>query len=175
MANHVQRRTRSQRVATIELPPSLLERTWEYLHRGDVLLRLTLCFLTAVALWAVTGSWAPPFAFRKDFTPRRDIVARAPFKVLDIQATKEARDRAKRRVRFVYDLDKEPLVQLRAGLSNRVKVILGAASWSEVDRKAWDEFFAPPIETSPPANDTERDSRLAAEEKRKEEDFLRFR
>ena len=74
MANHIQRRTRSERVAAIELPPGLLERTWEYLHRGDVLLRLTLCLLTAIALWAITGAWAPPFSFRKDYTPRRDIV-----------------------------------------------------------------------------------------------------
>jgi len=176
MANHIQRRTRSERVASIELPPGLLERTWEYLHRGDVLLRLTLCLLTAIALWAITGAWAPPFSFRKDYTPRRDIVARAPFKVLDVQATKEAHERAKRRVRFVYDLDKEPLVQLRARLNNRVKVVLGAATWAEVDRKAWDEFFAPPLEPPPPAaTEAELEARKASEAMRKEEHFLRFR
>ncbi len=37
MASGSQKRTRSERVAALELPPGLLERTWDYLQRGDVL------------------------------------------------------------------------------------------------------------------------------------------
>ncbi len=47
-------------MAALELPPGLLERTWEYLQRGDVLLRLGLCALTILGLWLVTASWSVP-------------------------------------------------------------------------------------------------------------------
>jgi cyclic-di-AMP phosphodiesterase PgpH len=58
--NGSQKRTRLERVAALELPPGLLERTWEYLQRGDVLVRLGLCVLTVIALWLVTTAWSIP-------------------------------------------------------------------------------------------------------------------
>ena len=37
MATGIQKRNRSERVAALELPPGLVERTFECLQRGDVL------------------------------------------------------------------------------------------------------------------------------------------
>ena len=56
--------------------------------------RLGMCMLTAVALWAITGSWAPPFAYRTGYVPPRDIVAKVVFTKADPQATRDAQEKA---------------------------------------------------------------------------------
>ena len=81
MATGGQKRTRSQRVAALELPPGRWERAWANLRRRDVLLRIGLCLLTAVALCAVIRGWQPPFAYRAGDVPQHDVVARVPFSV----------------------------------------------------------------------------------------------
>jgi len=144
MATGIQKRTRSERVAALELPPGLVERTFECLQRGDVLGRLGLCLLTAVLLWCVTGGWAPPLGYRTGFTPLRDISARVEFSRKDPQATLAAQDKARRGVHYIYEQDKEPLVQLKAALLNRVVQVMGAKSLDQLDRSVWAEFFLTP-------------------------------
>ena len=141
MANGIQRRTRSERVAALELPPGLLERTYEYLQRGDVLLRLALCGLTAVMLWIVTGGWDPPLPYRTGYTPPRGIVAKVPFHKFDPEATREAQEQARGKVLYVYENDRYPLTQLRAALQNRLVQVLGAKSLKELDPAVAQEFF----------------------------------
>jgi putative nucleotidyltransferase with HDIG domain len=154
MANGSQKRTRSERVAALELPPGLLERTWDYLQRGDVLARLGLGLLCIVGLWAVTSSWSIPLGYHRDFSPPRNIVAKVAFKKADPDGTKEARSQAARLVSYVYDQDKDRLVQLRAALQNRVVTVAGAKSLSELDEKIWAEFFPPPRpDAAPPTKD----------------------
>ncbi len=133
MATGMQKRTRSERVAALELPPGLVERTLECLQRGDVLGRLGLCLLTALLLWCVTGGWAPPLGYRTGFTPLRDISARVEFSRKDPQATQAAQDKARRSVHYIYEQDKEPLVQLKAALLNRVVQVMGAKSLDQLD------------------------------------------
>ncbi len=134
-----------ERVAALELAPGLVERTWEYLQRGDVLVRLALCVATVVGLWMVTAAWSIPLGYRRNYTPVRDIVANVKFKKADHDQTMAAKTLAARKVTYIYDHDKEPLVQLRAGLQNSVVIVAGAKSLSELDKKVWLEFFpAPP-------------------------------
>jgi putative nucleotidyltransferase with HDIG domain len=144
MANGSPKRTRLKRVASVELPPGALERVLYLLQRSEVLARLGLCVLAVIALWAVTCSWHPPLGYRTGYTPARAVVAQFPFKKPDPQATREARDRARRQVRHVYENDPEVLVQLRAQLKNRITTVLAAKSLAELDRGVWQEFFAPP-------------------------------
>ena len=164
MPNGFSKRTRLQRVAAVELPPGLFERLLVYLQRGDVLFRLGLCLLTAVALWAITGSWRPPFGFRRGYTPPRAIVAQVEFKRPDTDATREAKDRARRQVLHVYENDPEPLLQLQAQLMNRVKTVLAAQTPEQLDRAVWDEFFAPA-----------EPSKLAVSQDERAAYFVRFR
>ena len=81
MATGGQRKKRSQRVAALELPPGVWRRAWASLRRHDVLLRIGLCLLAALVLCVVIRGWHPPFAYRKDYVPSRDLVARVPFEV----------------------------------------------------------------------------------------------
>ncbi len=152
MNNGTRKRTRSERVAALELPPGLLERTWEYLQRGDVLVRLGL--LRADGAAAVADHrrlGAAAFLSDRIITPLRNIVARVHFQKPDPQRTSEAQERAQREVRSVYEQDKEPLVQLRAGLQNQVARVLKVQSLAELDDGVWQEFFAAPKpEDAPP-------------------------
>lgn len=147
MSSGFSKRTRLQRVAAVELPPGYFERLLVYLQRGEVLFRLGLCLLTALALWAITGSWRPSLGFRTGYTPQRSVVAQVSFTKPDPQATREARDRARRRVRHVYENDADAFVQLRAQLKNRITTVLAAQTLTELDRSVWQEFFAPAAPT----------------------------
>jgi hypothetical protein len=60
MAASGQKRTRSERVAALELPPGQWERAWASLRRRDVLGRIGLAFLAALLMGAVIRAWDPP-------------------------------------------------------------------------------------------------------------------
>jgi cyclic-di-AMP phosphodiesterase PgpH len=157
MSSGSQKRTRSERVAALELPPGLLERTWDYLQRGDVLGRLGLCLLTVIGLWFVTAAWSIPLGYHRTYTPGRDIVAKVSFPKADPEGTKDARLLAARKVSYVYDQDKDPLVQLRAALQNRLVIVAGAKSLSELDKQVWQEFFPPRAAGAPLATPEEHE------------------
>ena len=42
-------------------------------------MRLSLCFVAALVLWAVSGAWSRPFPYRSGYIPPRDLVARGQF------------------------------------------------------------------------------------------------
>jgi putative nucleotidyltransferase with HDIG domain len=65
--------TRPTRVVSFKSQPGRLSRLWDRARRGDVVLRLGLCLVTAIALWGVTRAWAPPFAHRVDDVLTEDI------------------------------------------------------------------------------------------------------
>ncbi len=155
-----QKRTRSERVAALELPPGTLERTWEYLQRGDVLVRLGLCFLTIFGLWVVTTAWSIPLAYHKNYTPQRDIVAKVSFETADPEGTREARSLAGRKVSYVYQHDRDPLVQLRAALQNKIVIVAGAKSLVELDQGVWQEFFPAPASGTPALSPEEQEQRF---------------
>src|SRR5580704_6814065 len=64
MSNGGQRRTRSERVAALELPPGRWERAWLGLCRRDTLLRMVLAFLAAAAVCVIIRAWDPPMHWR---------------------------------------------------------------------------------------------------------------
>lgn len=79
MATGGRRRTRSQRVASLELPPGRFERGLALLRTRDVLLKLGACVLAALIVWLVTAAWTVPFTYRVGFVPRHDVRARVTF------------------------------------------------------------------------------------------------
>ena len=140
MSNGSQKRTRQQRVATVELPPGVWGKFVGQLRRGSILLRLALCALVALSLWAFTRGWDPPFTYRLGEIPQRDIVARVHFEQLDLEATSKAKQRARDMTLAVYDQDPEPLVQLRAQLRNEITKLLAAETLEDVDQEVWSQF-----------------------------------
>jgi putative nucleotidyltransferase with HDIG domain len=60
MAASGQTRTRSERVAALELAPGQWERAWVSLRRRDVLRRIGLALLAAVIMGVLIRAWDPP-------------------------------------------------------------------------------------------------------------------
>jgi len=156
MATGVQRRTRWERVAALELPPSRWEQAWARVHRGDVLLRLGLCLATAILLCVVIRGWNPPFGFRAGQVLSREVVVRYPFQAVDPERTEAAREAARRQVRLVYQHNPRPLEQLTAALEMAMREVLAAEHWSAVPPHVWVDF-AP--RTDGPSVDFEEESR----------------
>src|SRR5947209_9418690 len=128
MANGGRKRTRSQRVASIELPPNRWERSLDYLRHGSVLLRIGLSLVAAVMMWALISGWAPPFPYRTGFIPSRDIVARVDFKRALPEKQKNLQENAKKEIKYIYSQDPTQLANLRGGLRNKLVAIRDAAS-----------------------------------------------
>ena len=120
MANGGQRRTRSERVAALELPPGHWERAWLGLCHRDVLSRMALALVAAVAVCAIIQAWDPPMHWRTGMVPTRYVTARVEFKQEDKDETEQARLKAREETKAVFIQDIKPLEQLRAELRNTI-------------------------------------------------------
>ncbi len=160
MPNANPTRTRQQRVATVELPPGTWRKLLSQLQRGSVLLRLVLCLLVAVILLVYTRGWDPPFNYREKDIPSRDIVASVDFEQVDLEATRDARDRARRLAMAMYDQDPQPLIQLRAQLSSEISKLLSAENFEDLDEQLWLEFEPPLAEGTPDPTAEERQAQF---------------
>lgn len=136
------KRKRLDRATGLVLPPGQVRRVWDALHRGDVLLRLALCAGAALVLWLVTGGWAPPFAYRTGFVPRRDVVARVTFKLLDEDRTRHLIEQRKRETLGVYELDGPLLRTQRRDLEEKLKELVEFDAWDDVPVDLRKEFFS---------------------------------
>jgi len=141
MASGNKKRTRSEHVASLELPPGRFGQMFASVQRPDVLLRLGLCVLAALAMFLVTGAWAPPFAYRSGYIPPRDIVARIEFEFPDEGARDRLREQAARNIRCVYENDGKQLKQLRQELNSAVAQLVSVDAYGELPAHVWDRFF----------------------------------
>jgi putative nucleotidyltransferase with HDIG domain len=158
MSSAGKKRTRSERVAALELPPSQWERTWASLRRGETLARIALALLAATTMCVVIRGWEPPFGEHLGFNPSRDIVARVPFTKADPVATEAERQRRRSVVRYVYTQDPLPLAELRAQLRNTVVQVTAAKSLADLDPKVWRDFQVPSVEgAAPPTPEDEEE------------------
>ncbi|MBN2021704.1 MAG: HDIG domain-containing protein [Pirellulales bacterium] len=146
------------------LPPGALERTVRALGRRDVLARLGLGLAACVVLCLVIRAWSPPFPYRKDFTPQRDIVARVAFRVPDPNAWEQAKERAMLETPGIYEQNPQALIQLRAELQNSLLELVAAETFEQVDRDLWAAFNPPQATDAPPPDP-----------KKEAEAFLAFR
>ncbi len=159
--NGHQKRTRQQRVATVELPPGFWGTLFVQLQRGNVLLRLAMSALVALVLLACTRGWEPPFHYRLGEIPPRDIVSRLDFEQVDAEATEAARDRARRLTRAIYNQDPEPLIQLRAQLRSEISKLLAAEKIEDVADNLWKDFEPPLAAGTPDPTAEERAAQFA--------------
>jgi putative nucleotidyltransferase with HDIG domain len=153
------KRTRIQRVAGFELPPSPLDRVVDACQRVEVLWRIGLCVLAALVLWVIVGGWKPPFAYWRDYTPSRNIIARVKFERFDKDGTERAKTKAANQARFVYEQDPSQLQQLRTALKNELAEVGAAGKLKELHEGVWTHFSAPPMANvePPSAADQERE------------------
>ena len=143
MASGGQRRTRSERVAALELPPGQWERAWIDLRRRDVMGRIALAMLTAIAVCIIIRAWDPPQIWRAGMAPVRHINARVDFEQEDLAATEVARQRARNETRYIFSQDPQLLVRLRATLRTTIADLLKADTLNDSNRAIWQQFQPP--------------------------------
>src|SRR6478735_11590254 len=153
MSNTLSRRLRNSKMAA--LPPGMLARSWTVMRRTDVLVRVGLCVLAALAMWGVTRSWAPAFSYRTGYIPSREIIARVDFVEQDLAETEKRREQAKAQAEFVYEHDPRPLEELRQELKNKVPQLASAESYDKLDPALWHEF-SPPGEGKTPESEKKK-------------------
>ena len=139
MVSGTSKRTRSDRVAALRLPPTRWARLLAFVQRADVLLRLGLAAVAALVIWLLTGAWAPPFAFRSGYIPPRDIVARTMF--ADPERTDALQKQKRSETILVYEHNPGALIELRKALKDRVIQVVQPESYDQVDMEAWREFW----------------------------------
>jgi len=141
----------------VELPPGVWGILAGQLRRGSILLRLSLCALVALMLWAFTRGWDPPFDYRLGEIPQRDIVVRVDFQQPDPKKTEEKREEARQLAVAIYDQDLEPLVQLRAQLRLDLGKLLSPETYADLDQELWSQFQPPLAEGTPDPTEEERE------------------
>lgn len=146
MSNGSRKSKRSERVASLELPPGQWERAWANLSRRDVLGRIGLSLLAAATICMVIRGWDPPdpsYIYHQGYTPPRDIVATVSFTKADPTATQAARGQARSQAKYVFERDSAPLVQLKEELRNTLMELTAAESVDKLNQKTWEDFLLP--------------------------------
>ena len=159
MSTGSKKKRRIDRVTSLEMPPGVWGSLWGNLRRGYVLVRLALCGLAALLLWLITAGWTPPLPYHLGDVPPRDIMARTQFERLDEEATRKAREEARRYAIAIYDHNPAPLEQLRAKVENDVTQIVAAKSYDDV-KDIWEQFRLNLADGTPQPTEDERRQRF---------------
>ncbi|NQU26188.1 MAG: HDIG domain-containing protein [Candidatus Nealsonbacteria bacterium] len=160
MAGSSPKRTRSERVAALELPPGQWDRIWASLRRREVIEWLGLAAAAAVVIGVITQAWNPPFGYRTGYKPDRDIVARVDFERPDPIGTALNRQRAREQARRVYVRDPQPLVELRTRLHRQVSDLAAAETLAELGKGVWKDFQPPPGKDDPPLSQQQQEEQF---------------
>ena len=121
MSNGSQRRTRSERVAALELPPGRWERVWLGLCHRDVLARMALAFAGRGGRVRHHSGMGPAAALAHGHGAQRDSSRRAwPSRRKNPKETAQKRRMARDTTKAIFLQDVKPLEQLRAELRNTV-------------------------------------------------------
>ncbi|MDX1928631.1 MAG: HDIG domain-containing protein [Pirellulaceae bacterium] len=132
------KRTRSERVASLQMEPSELSTWLRDLLTGAVLLRIGSAFLAAVAILLIQRGWEPAFSFREGDIPQRAIVARVPFDLVDVAKTAVLRDQQRRDSLCYYEnhlLPQSPLStlsQLQSDIKQQLLLLLGDQPYADL-------------------------------------------
>ena len=105
MASGGQKRTRSERVAALEMPLQPWEQLVVNSRRRSRIARMAVALMAALALCVLTRAWDPPFSYRLGWVPPINIVARTAFLREERLPTRDPRDA----------VDSPILVQFEAG------------------------------------------------------------
>jgi cyclic-di-AMP phosphodiesterase PgpH len=149
MSTPSSKRTRSERVASLQLGTVTWKVLWHRIANGAVLLRLSLALITALIITVVFQGWNPPFPYRDGYVSPRAIVARVEFEMPDPAKTALNKAQQAREVVCIYENRRQPLLQLRGALKDHFFKILGAkdeASLDDAGREALSELLAEGID-----------------------------
>ncbi len=161
MSGATKTRTRQERIDSLGIPKPRLVQWWQRGDKADFSIRVAMAVIAALLMLILCQTWRPPFAFRNNAIPARDIVTRVTFQVQDELETDAVRRQKKREEPVLYRNRTKPLDQLRAVLKDQLFLALGAQSYDQMkeeEREAFAQFYQPPV--APPAETSEGETGL---------------
>ena len=126
-----------------------------------MLVRLALCAVTALLLWAITRGWAPPLPYHWGDVPQRDIVARTEFEREDPEKTTQGAQSSRGRLadRHLRSRSGPARAASRQGRKRSHR-----DSWrpsrSPKSDKLWNSYRLPLAEGTPEPTPTEREQQF---------------
>lgn len=145
MSSYSTKRTRSERVASLQTNPGFFAEWFSILTRGPSILRIAMALATVLVVTISMRGWNPPFAFREGYIPTRSIMARVPFQMPDPNKTAIQKAQAGKEVLCYYENRPQPLIQLQAALKDRFSKLYLAESLEKLqpdERQTLDELTA---------------------------------
>lgn len=118
------KRTRSERVASLQLEPSAISRWLRQVFTGATALHFAMAIVTAALVIITLQGWRPAFPFREGQVPQRNVVARVEFEMIDAGQTAQIRKQRRRSVLCYYENRPLAITQLGGTLKNRLAVLL---------------------------------------------------
>jgi hypothetical protein len=145
MSGASKQRTRPERIDSLGIEKPRFIQWWQDSDKADFATRVLMAVVAAAALLIVCQTWRPPFAYRRNAIPARDVITRVTFDVINESETKAKQARLRRDQLAFYVNRTQPLDQLRAALRDRLTLVLGAPSYDQMsseERGAFAQFFA---------------------------------
>ena len=147
MATNPSKRTRSERVASLQIQPGIIQNGWKKLSQASTLQALGIAFVAVVIITVALQGWQPPFAYRQGYIPARAIVARVAFTMPDPTKTKVNRAQKAREVICYYENHRQPLSTLRDAVKNQLFSFLTVETYASLDapqREALEKLLIKP-------------------------------
>lgn len=157
MASLNTKRTRSERVASLQLEPSALSRWLRQVLTGKTLLQAGMCVLAAVLIIVILRGWQPAFSYREGQIPDRDVVARVSFEMVDAGLTEQNKKQRRRNVLCFYENNPTQIQSLSGSLKNKFAVLLDQTPFVELTplQKQTLKELQPQSEVSPEPTEAE--------------------
>jgi putative nucleotidyltransferase with HDIG domain len=137
-------RTRQKRIDSLGIQKPRLIQWWQSSDKADFAIRVSIAVVSAIALLVICNTWQPPFAFRKDEVPARDLITRVTINVINEAKTDARKDQESKSFIAYYQNNTQPLDELVAALKDDLFLVLGAPSFDELkdqERIAFSTFF----------------------------------
>ncbi len=122
-------------------PPSLWQRVWKRLQRGDFWLYAAICLAASLFMMLVSTAWTPSFPYRARQILPRELTARVKFQYEDPDATQKARERAASRILCYYENDPQALRDIRQVVVNDIFLLSERRQQDDV-LDIWKSFYA---------------------------------
>lgn len=144
MSSGNSKRTRSERVQSLHLPPGKFKLLGEQFRHSEIWIRFGLAGFAAVLMLLICQAWKPPFSYRSGYIPARDMIAKVTFEVPDEAKTRSLREQRRRETLVYYENRPQPLTQSREALKDQLFLVLSADSLERLTPEgieAWKQFF----------------------------------
>ncbi len=135
MASNNSKRTRSERVASLQLEPSAISRWLRQVFTGTTALHFAMAIFAGALVIITMQGWRPAFPFREGQVPQRNVVARVEFEMIDAGQTAQIRKQRRRSVLCYYENRPLAITQLGGTLKNKLSVLLDESPIEELTQE----------------------------------------